>query len=210
MTTADTPSHPQAIVPPARLIYLHLASRRVLTCLITMAACAVALRLALHWTPQTGPGSLELPLTIEVGVAAVIGVSSRSPFGESERVSGRWLPILRLGATIALAAAAIGAVAAGSASAHLAGGTLGMLRDTAGFTGIALLTAALLGGTLAWIGPVAYLSVTVRVLGTDWTTPWIWPARPPADHGAAICAGLVFVAGIAAITLRGARDHIRE
>jgi len=37
-----------------------------------------------------------------------------------------------------------------------------------------------------------------------WTTPWLWPARPVGDGGAAICAGLVFAAGLAAFTVRGA------
>jgi hypothetical protein len=194
----------------ARLVRLHLASRRALTCLLALAACAVALRTALHWMPGGGVASRQLPLTIEAGAAAVIGVTTRSPFGEPERATGRWLPFLRLGATMAVAGAAIGALAAGSASAHLAGGALGMLRDLAGLTGIALLAAALLGGSLAWVGPLAYLVVTLHALGAAWTTPWIWPARPPHDLGAALCAALVFAAGVTVITVRGARDSARE
>jgi hypothetical protein len=194
----------------ARLVRLHLASRRALTCLLALAACAVALRTALHWMPGGGVASRQLPLTIEAGAAAVIGVTTRSPFGEPERATGRWLPFLRLGATMAVAGAAIGALAAGSASAHLAGGALGMLRDLAGLTGIALLAAALLGGSLAWVGPLAYLVVTLHALGAAWTTPWIWPAWPPHDLGAALCAALVFAAGVTVITVRGARDSARE
>jgi hypothetical protein len=194
----------------ARLVRLHLASRRTLTCLLALAACAVALRAALHWIPGGGVASRQLPLTIEAGAAAVIGVTTRSPFSETERATGRWLPFLRLGATIAVVAAAVGALAAASASAHLAGGTLGMLRDLAGLTGIALLAAALLGGPLAWAGPLAYLVVSLRALGAAWTTPWIWPARAPHDLGAGLCAALVFAAGVTVITLRGARDSARQ
>ena len=193
-----------------RLVALHAASRRVLTCLIVLAACAIALRTALHWLPRAGVYSRQIPLTIEAGAAAVIGVTTRSPFGEAERAAGRWLPFLRLGTCLALAAAAAGALAAGSASAHLAGGTVGMLRDLAGFTGIALLTAVLLGGALSWIGPIAYLGVTLPALSSGWTTPWVWPARPPHDHGAALCAALVFAVSLALITLRGGRDSTRE
>jgi hypothetical protein len=105
-----------------------------------------------------------------------------------------------------LAGAAVGALAAGSASAHLAGGTLGMVRDLAGLTGIALLTAALLGGSLAWVGPTAYLGVTLHALQAAWTTPWLWPGRPPHDRGAALCAVLVFAAGVVVVTVGGARD----
>ena len=57
--------------------------------------------------------------------------------------------------------------------------------------------------------------VGVYGLYTQWhgpalTTPWIWPARPPHDLGAALCAGLVFAAGLAVITVRGARDPAGE
>ena len=220
MTAAGVDRPPSAIAPARgsrlaqlpglRLARLHAASRRLLTCLVVLAACAIALRTALHWLPRSGVYSRQIPLTIEAGAAAVIGVSTRSPFGEPERAAGRWLPFLRLGSCVALSGAAVGALVAGSASAHLAGGAFGMLRDLAGFTGIALLTAALLGGALAWIGPVAYLGVTLAALGAGWTTPWIWPARPAHDRGAAICAALVFAAGIAVVTVRGARDSVRE
>ena len=45
----------------------------------------------------------------------------------------------------------------------------------------------------------------VRGEPDGWTTPWLWPARPPHDLGGALCAGLVFAAGIVAATVRGAR-----
>jgi hypothetical protein len=193
-----------------RLVRLHAASRQVLACLLVLAVCAAALRTALHWLPHTGVLSRQIPLTIEAGAAAVIGVTTRSPFGEPERATGRWLPWLRLALPVALTGAAMGALAAGSASAHLAYGCVGLLRDVAGFTGIALLAAAVLGGALSWIGPIAYLGITLAALTGHWATPWVWPARPPHDRGAAICAALVFAAGVAVITARGARDSTRE
>jgi hypothetical protein len=193
-----------------RLVRLYLASRRALTGLLVLGACAIALRTALHWMPRGGLASRQLPLTIEAGAAVVIGVTTHSPFGEPERATGRWLPFLRLGTGLALAGAAVGALAAGSASAHLAGGTVGMLRDLGGLAGIALLTAALLGGALAWVGPMAYLVVTLRALEAAWATPWTWPARPPHDRGAALCAALVFAAGMVVITARGARVTANE
>ncbi len=189
-----------------RLARLYLASRRVLACLLVLAACAVALRTALHWLPRTGTFSRQIPLIIEAGAAAAIGVTVRSPFGEPERATGVRLPVLRLGVSLALAGAAFGALAAGSASAHLADGIPGLLRDLGGLTGIALLAAVAVGGALSWIGPIGYLAVTLPALAGHWTSPWAWPARPPHDRGAAICAALVFAAGLAAVTLRGARD----
>jgi hypothetical protein len=191
--------------PALRLVRLHMASRRVPAALAAIAGCAVALRIALHW-PWDTYGALQLPLVFEACSAAVIAVATASPLGEPERATGRWLPFLRLGAALALAAAAAGALTAAGTGAHLAGGTLDVLRNTAGLTGIGLLCAALLGGGLAWAGPMAYLVVGVYGIQTQWhppalTTPWIWPARTPHDLGAALCAGLVFAAAIAVITL---------
>jgi hypothetical protein len=189
-----------------RLVRLYLASRRVLACLLVLVAGAVALRTALHWLPRTGMYSREIPLVIEAGAAAMIGATTRGPFGEPERATGVRLPALRLGVSLALAEAAFGVLAAGSASAHLADGSLGLLRDLGGLTGIALLAAVVLGGAWSWIGPIGYLGVMLPALAGRWTTPWAWPARPPHDRGAAICAGLVFAAGLVAFTVRGARD----
>ncbi len=196
--------------PGLRLARLYLVSRRVLTCLLVLAAAAVALRIALHWLPRTGVAARQLPLTIEAGAAAAIGVTARSPFGESEYAAGPWVRWLRLAVSLALAAAAFGALAAGAAGQHLADGTLGLVRDLGGFTGLALLAAALVGGGLAWIGPLAYTAVTLPALAGSWTTPWTWAARPPHDRGAAICAGLVLAAGLALLTARGARARARD
>jgi hypothetical protein len=196
--------------PGLRLVRLHLASRRVVTCLLILVGCAVALRIALHWLPRTGTLSRQIPLTIEAAAAAAVGVTARSPFGDPERATGRWLPFLRLATVAGLTAAALGALAAAAASAHLASGSLGLLRDMGGFTGIALLTSAVAGGGLAWIGPVGYLGICLTALTGRWTTPWAWPARPPHDRGAAICAAVVFVAGAAVVVVRGAREPARE
>jgi hypothetical protein len=62
----------------------------------------------------------------------------------------------------------------------------------------------------AWIGPTAYLALSEFAILNTWTTPWIWPTRPPHDAGAALCAALVFVAGAAIITARGARRRAAE
>jgi hypothetical protein len=122
------------------------------------------------------------------------------PFGEPERATGRWLPYLRLGAAAALTAIAFGALAAGTTGGLLPGGTLALLRNLAGPTGIGLLSAAVVGGAFGWTGPFAYLIVTEVALTGHPTTPWVWAARPPHDLGGALCAVLVFAAGTAAIT----------
>jgi hypothetical protein len=206
-------SHP-AWAPGLRLVWLHATSRRVPAALGALAACAIGLRIALiwHWNAS---GALLLPLIIEAAAVCVVAVSTASPLGEPERVAGRWLPWLRLGGALALTAFAVGALAAGALGGHLSGGTLDVLRNVAGVTGIGFLCAAFLGGGLAWTGPTAYLIAGVYGVYTPWhssavTTPWLWPARPPHDVGAALCAGLVFACGLAVFTVRGARDPAGE
>ncbi|MFC4589635.1 hypothetical protein [Sphaerisporangium corydalis] len=163
-----------------------------------------------HWIQGSGPSAQQLPLLIESAAAMIIAVTTRSPFGEVERATGRWLPWLRLGTTLALTAAAAGMLAAGTVPAHLPGGDLALLRNVAGLVGVGLLSAAVLGGHLSWVGPVGYLGLAEVALTSARTTPWIWPACPPHDHAAALCATLAFTAGTLAITWRGARDTTHE
>ena len=226
MTTGETRAVPattaRAGAPPRtgssraamRLALLYAASRRLPAAVTAIVACALGLRIALtgHWDTY---GALQLPLVFETAAAAAIAVTVASPLGEPERLTGRWLPYLRLAATLALTAVAIGALAAAGTGTHLAGGTLDVLRNLAGSTGLGLLCAATISGGLAWIGPAAYLMPGAYALYTQWhhpalTTPWLWPGRPPHDLGAAVCAGLVFAAGAAVITVRGARDLAGE
>ena len=192
----------------------YATSRRVPAALAAIVVCAIGLRIALV-RPWDSYGALQLPLVFEAGAAAAITATSASRLGEPERVAGRWLPFLRLATTLMLTAVAVGALAAAGAGAHLAGGSLDVLRNVAGVTGLGLLGAATLGGGLAWAGPTGYLVAGVYALYTQWhhpalTTPWLWPARPPHDLGAAVCAGLVFTAGMAVFAVRGARDRAGE
>ena len=205
---------PQPVAARVRLVRLYVTSRRVPAAVAAIVACAIGLRIALIW-PWDTYGALQLPLVFEAGAAVAITAITASRLGEPERVAGRWLPFLRLATVLALTTVAVGALAATGLGAHLAGGTLDVLRNVAGMTGLGLLCAAALGGGLAWAGPTGYLIVGVYALYTQWhhpalTTPWIWPARPPHDLGAAICAGLVFTAGVAVFTVRGARDPAGE
>jgi hypothetical protein len=212
---------PPAIPAPAagrapawlRRAWLYLLSRRAPAALGLLAALGAVLWAALHWhwNVAGGPAAQQLvPLVIETGGAAVIAVTTYGPFGEPERATGRWLPWLRLGTAVALTAAAFGALAAGAAAGYLPGGDLALLRDLAGMTGTGLLTAAALGGAFGWAGPMTYLVVTEGALAGGWTTPWVWPTRPPHDLGGALCAAVAFIAGAAIITMRGSRDRIGD
>ncbi|GHJ43407.1 hypothetical protein Cs7R123_07490 [Catellatospora sp. TT07R-123] len=208
MTTAaarPAPRHGSVL----RLTRLYLASRRIPAAVAGIVISAIALRIALHWT-WTAYGARQLPLVFETACATMIAVTTASPFGEPERAVGPRLPLLRLVTVVGLTAAAAGVLATAAIGTHLAGGTLELTRNLIGLTGIGLLCAGLLGGALAWTGPVAYLVVSVYALYTRWhgptlSSPWIWPAQPSDDRLATLCASLVLVAGVAVVAIRGAR-----
>ena len=196
-----------------RLARLYLVSRRVPLAVALLAGLGALLWAALrwHWNIAGGAAAQQfIPLTIQTGAAAVVAVTTYGPFGEPERAAGRWLPWLRLGAAVALTAVAFGALAAGAAAGGMPGGTPALLRNLGGMAGIGLLSAAVLGGAFGWTGPMAYLLIIEGALAHRSTTPWVWPTRPPHDHGGAICACLVIVAGLVLITVRGPREPGRE
>ena len=216
MTTAEvstSPAAPAGTTPRAgrlaagtRLAWLHLRSRRVPSALLALAVCGAALRAMLHWHLMSGgPLAQQLPMIIETGAAVVIAVATHSPFGEAERAAGHRLPRLRLAAALALTGIAIGALQLGVTGASLPGGVLVLARNVIGISGIGLLTALITGGLLSWTLPIGYLAFAEYALNENLHSPWTWPVRPPADRGAWICAALVFAAGLAAVTVRGAR-----
>ena len=199
------------VTPAARLAWLHLRSRRGPAAIVALAACAVALRAVLHWQLTAGGAAAQqIPMIIEAGAAVVIVVTTHSPFGEAERAAGRWLPFLRLAAVLALTGVAIGLLQLGVTGGSLNDGVLILARNVIGVAGIGLLTSLVTGGLLAWIVPLGYVGFAEYALAEAWRSPWTWPARPPADRGAWICAALVFAVGLVAFALRGARTRLAD
>jgi hypothetical protein len=205
-----------ALPAAARLAWLHLRSRRLPSAVLALAACAVALWVALayHWWPGTGPAATELPMIIEGAAAAVIAVTTHNPFGEPERATGRWLPFLRLSMALGLCGAAIGLLAAGAAAAYdpqagvyLASGILGVAENVLGFAGIGLIFSLVTGGLIAWTGPLGCMAICQFALIAHYSEPLTWAARPPTDRGGWIAAIVVCAAGLAAFTIRGPRVH---
>jgi hypothetical protein len=222
MTAADVKTPP---LPPAasarstsrtgsaaRLSWLYLRSRRAPGAVLALAVCAAALMAVLRWhlNLNGSAGAQEIPMIIAAGAAVVITVTTHSPFGEAERATGRWLPVLRLGAALALTGVAIGLLQLGVTGVGLTGGVMQLARNVIGITGIGLLTSLVTGGLLAWILPLGYLGFAEYALIEAWRNPWTWPARPPTDRGAWICAALVFAVGLGAFTLRGARTRLAD
>jgi len=219
VTAAEVRTQPAAPASPAwtgapgvRLVWLHLRSRRVPGAVLALAVCGGVLRAALHWhwTFTSGFLAQQFPMIIGGGAAAVVAMTTHSPFGEPERATGRWLPYLRLGTALAMTGMAIGVLQLAVTGASLNGGIFTLARNVIGITGIGLLASLVTGGLLAWILPMAYVAFAEYALLQAWRNPWTWPVRPPDDRGAWICAAVVFAAGLAAFTLRGARARLAD
>jgi hypothetical protein len=195
-----------------RLTWLHLRTRRVPAAALALAVCGALLHAALHWhwAFNSGPYAQQVPMIIEAGAAAVIAVTAHSPFGETERATGRWLPYLRLLAAVGLTGIAILAVQLGAAGENLNGGIGVLARNVIGFTGLGLACSLVTGGLLAWTLPLGYMAFCQYALLEAWTAPLTWPVRPPADRGAWLCASAVFAAGLLLFTIRGPRARLND
>jgi hypothetical protein len=195
-----------------RLVWLHLRSRRVPAGILALAVCGALLHATLHWhwAFNSGPYAQQVPLIIEAGAATVIAVTAHSPFGETERSAGRWLPYLRLFAAVGMCGLAIALLQLGAAGESLNEGVLVLARNVIGLTGIGLLCSLVSGALLAWTLPMGYMLFCQYALLEAWTAPWTWPVRPPADRGAWICASLVFAAGLLLFTIHGPRTRLSD
>ena len=195
-----------------RLAWLHARSRRVPAGVLALAVCAGVLHAALqwHWTFASGRYAQQVPLIIGAGAAAVIAVTAHSPFGETERATGRWLPYLRLFTAVGMCGLAIALLQLGAAGQGLNEGILVLARNIIGITGIGLLCSLVTGGLLAWTLPIGYMAFCQYALLEAWTAPWTWPVRPPADRGAWICACAAFAAGLLLFTIRGPRIRLSD
>ncbi len=191
--------------------------------LAALLACGAATWASLqyHWGLGTGNAADELPMILEGCAAGIIAVTTHSPFGEPERVTGRRLALLQASLVLALCGAAIGFFALGAAVAYrpragvyLAGGILPVVRNILGMTGIGLIFCLVTGALIAWVGPLAFSAVSEFALIANYSAPLAWPARPPTDRGGWIAAMVVFAAGLTAFTIRGPRvrptDELRR
>lgn len=87
-----------------------------------------------------------------------------------------------------------------------------LIRNLAGLTGLTLLTARVLGGSLSWILPFAYgaLALTINLLNDDppegWWTKWAWwPLQPVTDFSITAAALALLVLGTFSVCWSKAR-----
>ena len=186
---------------PPRLVWLHLRSRRAPLALTLITAIAAVLRLMQPWATGPGPFAGTLPLALATGAAAIIAASTQSPFADPEHAT--WpAPRLRLIHVAAFVLAAAGLLGL----ARLGHDPFAAIRNLAGLTGLALITATLISAPLAWITPLAYVFYCGGAIDGQIVNLWSWPALPSTNHSATVIALLLLSGGTLAITRFGARD----
>lgn len=191
------------MTPTTRLLHLHLDSRRTRLAVALLVATALALRACANWTHGSSTLSRLLPILVACAAAGVIAAGTRSPFGDPER-AGRPLPALRLLHVLALLAVATGALAAATDDSAT------MIRNLAGLTGLALLTAAVTGAPLAWTAPLGYVLVCAGEIDLHQDPLWAWPILPVDNRFATLLAATTLIAGLTTTALRGPRDTPAE
>ncbi len=190
-----------------RLALLYMRSRQAGRTVAVLAAIAVVAWLWLRWDSASAITVTIVPIAIPLAAAMMVGSSAGSPFGESEATGGHPLWPLRGGHLLGLVAVAAAALALAVLRWGVPDGAWTLVRNLAGFTGLALLTARVLGAGLSWVVPLGYaiLSLLAPRPG-ELPSPWTWPALAATDHMAALIALALLLAGLVVVALSGARD----
>lgn len=141
---------------------------------------------------------------------SIIGASIRTQAAEAER--GAYRPLIGY-LLMHLTVLAVPAIVGTSllASGLTAGFSLvAGLRNLAGFTALALISAGLLGGRLAWLLPGS-VAITAVLLGNPQGSgfPWDWPVRPDNDFNAFAVAVVLTICAIIPV-IRGTREPQQE
>ena len=212
----------EARASAARLLTLYLRSRHAgwtLLVVALMAPCSWAGTAWLISLPEVGLGRGALvPLLafVTLMAASVISAGSGSPFGDVERTVARPLPPLRFCHLAGLLSAAAVLLAATLISFDLADAwpdpLPALLRNLAGFFGLALLTARLVGARLSWIVPAAFgMGAYLAARRPDDSfAPWAWQMQPGLNGLSWTVALLLFAVGLVLVCLYGAREPAEE
>jgi hypothetical protein len=194
----------------SRLPLLFVRSRSAGQALLILTVVAVASTTALALTSNPDL-TLILRMAAPLAAAIVVGAAVRSPFGEAEQTASHPLPPLRVAhLVLLLACGATGLALAGVAPGV---GSLGMLlRNGAGFVGLALLGARLLGTGVSWLLPLGYGGATFvdYLLQPNRDASWRWPLQPSGDHTALALALTLLAIGLGAIVTAGSREPAGE
>lgn len=186
-----------------RLMHLYLRSRLAGWAAVLLAiTCAIAwfwLREMMESGSRVGFSLIVIPLL----PAVVIGASTRSPFGDTELCVSRSLPALRfvhLAGLLACGVLALDLAANGWSFDNI---EWELARNLAGYSGLALIGARILGSGICWVAPLGY-AVAASLVHPD--SRWAWPGRLPNDRWSVTVAGTLVLAGLLLAVFQRTRD----
>jgi hypothetical protein len=181
MTTPTVAPHPR----PGW--YLYLRTRGLLGTLLILAAAALITlllgdrRLTLLYGSAAGlPIVFLLPLLSASAIAATV----RTRWPEWDQASPRRIALRRTAVVLTLLPLSAIVLVLVFPDVHGLLGRDAAVRNLLGLTGLALLSAACVGGEHAWVLPTAY-TLTVVSLGDDAAMapqPWSWLVSPDGVH----------------------------
>lgn len=193
-----------------RLTMLYLRSRLAGYTAAVLVAIAAVTWVWAWWSGSAAAAQTLLPLAMPLAAAGAIGASTGSPFGEGEVTGSRPLGPLRFWHLMGLLAVAMVVLALAATRWSVSDGAWTLLRNLAGFTGLALLTARVLGSGLSWVVPLGYAVLSLLAPQPVSAAAWAWPMQAAADQGAAAFALALLLAGVSIIVLSGARAGLPE
>lgn len=186
-----------------RLAGLYLRSRLAGRALALLAAIAALTWLWVWWSGSATITVTLLPLTMPLAAAAVIGAGTGGPFGESEGTASRPLAPLRTGHLAGLLVVAALTLALAVTWWNVPEGAWTLVRNLAGFSGLALLTSRALGSGLCWIVPLGYAVLSLLSPAAGTVPAWAWSMRAGADREAMAIAAILLLAGLALVARWG-------
>jgi hypothetical protein len=187
-----------------------MRSRQTERAAITLVAISIGAWLWGRWL-GCDEGALCVALVLfPLFAGGILGVVTASPFGELERTASRPLIDLRAIQTKGLLAIAAVGLLAATWTWQIDGARELTLRNLSGFAGLSLLAAVLIGGRLAWIGPVAYGLGSYAMIADGNNHGWVLPFQPAGSDLAAAVAVSVLLGGLVLISLRGPHETSNE
>ncbi len=200
-----------------RLALLYVRSRHSARAVAGLAVLLVATWL---WRHLSDGGAFNVALmitTLPLFGAAIVGASTGSAFGESEKTASYWLPILRVPHLAGLVVLAAAGLVVATTGWHGATIQWLLVRNLILFTGLALLTARVLGSGLAWVAAVGYGIAAMLTVPSDHiptfaqqasqVTRWAWSLHAATDREAAVIATILLLMGLGIVGSAGAHDR---
>lgn len=143
-------------------------------------------------------------------MAIVIGVTVDEPADEIAAAAPRRLHLWSIGHVVAMLVLAAVCLTPLAGYSNVDWGLAAAIRNLAGFTGLALLTAAVAGGVWSWTVPVAFVLGSYALEGLNRTGSLLaWPLFPDRRSSGHVVAVLLLGAGLA-VTRRGTNRHARS